>query len=140
MKQAIKSFNKLISLCLFFSAFSSFAILICVIAADSQTADMIFKIIVPVIFWVGFAFEQFCIWKANSLRNQIEKRTKYLAASRRIGLLSFAKTTPGKISDIIFVVSLVVYIVCLVCKFGASTYQFVIIAIIVLSFRSIDLT
>lgn len=135
MKKTIADFYKTISLSIFFSVLSSAAIPLCIVAGERHTASLALQIIIPVVFWIGLILEQVCIWKANSMRKNIEKNTKLKKFKRRCGIISFWSTFPGKVTDVMMPLFALILIVMLITNFSKDYMQFIVISLLVLSFR-----
>lgn len=96
---------------------------------------MIIKIVFPSVFWIGLLAEQFFFWKSNSIRKEILKSGKFQKLKSNIGLISMLQNKYGAVADIVFVISLVVLLVLMIIGIGEKTAQYVLIFLLVLSFR-----
>ena len=135
MNKEVKQFCLMVNASMVFSVLSSAAISLCLWGVRSEELNKIFIFVIPVIFWTGLVLEQVCIWRANSLRKQIELLPECRTQNGRPGIISFWQTKAGKGADVLFAVSVVLYIAFEIAKFGTRSYQFIVLTLIVLSFR-----
>lgn len=123
---------KWLVLCLAGSAVSSMALLPAALV-NSEGKYRALLIFFALLFWLGLILEQISIWKADGImKTETRKEEQH---PRRSGFLSVAATPEGLIADIVFAISLVVLLVCLIFRFGESILQYVLISLLVLSFR-----
>ena len=121
-------------LSLIFSAVSSGAVLLCIMNPTKDAAEQALIYSASSIFWAGLILEQIFIWMANAKRKKTADKNEKKDKSRP-GIISFFKTRLGKISDIVFILSFITYIIMLVTEVGIDFSQYVILFLIVLSFR-----
>ena len=121
-----KSSRELFRLTLIFSAISSAVILAVPIMANAGKAR---KIILPLIFWVGFIMEQIMFRRfAKSVGGEKQRKNSP-------GVIAFFKTGEGKKADIVLIVSLVLFILFAVIQKDESIIQYILIFAAVMSFR-----
>ena len=135
MIKEAKQFILMMNTSIGFSVLSSVAITLCFWGVRSAELNDIFRFIIPIIFWTCLIAEQICIWRANALRKRLESIPEYKVQTGKPGIISFMQTKAGKVADVLFAVSVVLYIAFEIAKFGTRSYQFIVLAIIVLSFR-----
>lgn len=135
MRSKICDFNLFVTLAITFSIISSTSILACIFIGTDDVTNRVLKLVFPIVFWVGFIAEQFFIWKANSFRKQIEATVKKRRISMNPGIISIFQTEAGAITDIVFAISLVVFIILMVTSIGEKAIQYIFIFLLVLSFR-----
>lgn len=115
------------------SVISSSAILITMLEVD-DSKELFVKTLAASLFWIGLIIEQILIWKTYKLRKLFEKRQ-----SRRLqglpGICSFFKTEVGFITDVLFILSIIIYIVLVIGNWGTNVAQYIFIFLLVLSFR-----
>ena len=116
------------------SVISSSAVLISILDID-DSKEFLLKIFASTLFWVGLILEQIFIWKSNKLRNSIEKTQPGRRLQGLPGICSFFKTEVGFIVDIVFILSIIIYIVLSIGNWGIKVAQYIFLFLIVLSFR-----
>ena len=129
MRQVIRRYSKSLIVSSVFSAMSSLSILFCIILQNTDTGSMKKWLAIVLIF------EQLFFWRANQIRKMIESSGKYGKARGRPGILSFFQNRVGTISDVLFGLSLLSLIILMVLHIGESAIQFLLIALLVLTFR-----
>lgn len=117
------------------SCLSSISLLAGLFTDLNQVTDIIIKIIFPLSFWVGLGFEEFFIWKADSLRKEIEYYEDYRKIRGKPGVLSISKTKSGAIADLLLLASLLFFVLFIFTGFGEKVIQNILIFLLVLSFR-----
>lgn len=135
MRSRIRDFNLFVTLSIAFSVISSASIIACIFIGTDEVTNKVLKLVFPMVFWIGLVVEQFFIWKANSLRKQIEATVKKRRIRMNPGIVSILQTQAGAIIDIVFVISLVVFIILMVAGIGEKAIQYIFIFLLVLSFR-----
>lgn len=135
MHSKIRDFNSLVTNSMRCSVISSSAIFACIFLGENEKVNTALRIVFPTVFWLGFAAEQFCIWKANYIRKQLEFSIGKPRAKMKIGAISFLQTDSGMIADIVMVVSLVVLMILTAFDVGERATQYIFIFLLVLSFR-----
>lgn len=125
----------LLKLSIICSFISSTPLLSCIFLEKNNESDVIIKIVFPIVFWIGLLAEQFFFWKSNSIRKDILKSGKFRKLKSNIGLISMLQNEYGAVADIVFVISLVVLLVLMIIGIGEKTAQYVLIFLLVLSFR-----
>lgn len=135
MKQMTRRFNLYVTGSIVFSVISSAAILACIFIGTNETTDRVLKIVFPVVFWIGMICEQLLIWNANSMRKQLELKTKRRCVRLKLGIVSFIQTEAGAITDLVFAISLVVFVILVAIGVGEKAVQYIFIFLLVLSFR-----
>lgn len=116
------------------SVLSSAAVLIS-IAGDDRPNNFAVKILSPLLFWGGLIAEQILIWKSNKSRKAIESSQKGRKMQGLPGIFSFFKTKAGFAADVIFIFSVLIYLVLAVCNTGVKYAQYIFIFLTVLTFR-----
>ena len=122
-----KRHSRLLRYSMVSSVISSSALLLCFWGI--QREKEIFAIIIPIVFWVGLILEQCFMWEANRIFNKF-KKVRCLP-----GIISICKTQLGFISEIVFLVTLIGFIVLFVGRWGEQFFQYILLFFIVLSFR-----
>lgn len=121
-----KSSGELLRLTLICSLVSSLAVLLIPILGG---AEKLRAVIVPIIFWAGLIAEQIMFrFFAKSIYNEKGKR-------ELPGAVSFFKTEEGRKTDIVLIISLVLLILFTVIQKRESIIQYILIFIVILSFR-----
>ena len=98
---------------------------------QSQNTNQLISYVVAGIFWLGMIMEQIFLWSANAQRKRLNNSSEF-----PIGLISFWKTTNGKIADIILIISILLIVILNLLK--VSTGWIVLFSILIL-FLSIQL-
>lgn len=135
MKKVYKSFSLNITISLVYSLISSFAILPVMFLGEDEFKNQIIKIIFPVIFWLCTVFELVFIITANSIRKELENNPGNKKFKRRIGVISFFSNKFAANVDLIFIVSLIVFLVMSIFGLGEKVVQYVLMFILILTFR-----
>ena len=107
----------------------------CVFLGKSDNADQTIKIIFPLVFWIGLLIEQYFIWNANSFRKKLESEGKLRRIRGKPGAVSILQTEEGAVTDLILVISLIVFVILLLFGIGKGFPQYLFIFFVVLSFR-----
>lgn len=128
-------FARLLKSSMICSLISSLSILSCIFIEGSDNANLAIKIVFPLIFWAGLFGEQFLFWKSNSIRKEILKASHQKGLHAKIGLISIAQNHYGAAADIVFAVSFIALLVSMIFEIGEQAAQYVIIFLLVLSFR-----
>lgn len=118
-------------LSLFFSVISSLPILLCILNPKSDKDERTVIFITSAVFWAGLIAEQAFIWLANFQRKKLSDNKK----GGYPGIISFFKTKVGKVSDIILIISVIAFIIMSTAEISVNVVQFIILFLIVLSFR-----
>lgn len=137
LKKDTKSVKKLlifVVLSMAFSFVSTVPVLLCVIDFTDQTKQL-FTIILSASFWGGLIAEQVFIWLADRLRKRELSKNVKETEKHRVGIASFCKTKAGTVSDIVFAVSFITFVVLFIGGWGISFAQYLCLFLIVLSFR-----
>lgn len=87
-----------------------------------------------ILFWLGFVLEQVFFWKANKVM-KIAIRKEKCHLEDRLGIISFFAYIEAIITDTVFIVSLIAFIICMIVGIGEQLIQYILICLIVLSFR-----
>ncbi len=120
--------------CAMVSSVISSACLMAAMLVNTEGKNQIPLLIFGVLFWVGLALEQIFFWRSWKLMKEVDcKRKKRLKG--RVGILSIGATTEGFAADIVFALALLTFILCEIVKFEESVLQYLLICVIVLSFR-----
>ncbi len=135
MKKVYKSFSLNITISLVYSLISSLAILPIMFLGEDEFKNQIIKIIFPVIFWLCTVFELVFIITANSIRKELESYPENKKFKRRIGVISFFSNKLAANVDLIFIVSLIVFLVMSIFGLGEKVVQYVLMFILILTFR-----
>lgn len=135
MRLGIKKFSLFINLSIIASIISSVSIMACVFLGKSDNADQTIKIIFPLVFWIGLLIEQYFIWNANSFRKKLESEGKLRRIRGKPGAVSILQTEEGAVTDLILVISLIVFVILLLFGIGKGFPQYLFIFFVVLSFR-----
>jgi len=129
-----KKFCVFIVLSVIFSLVSTMPILLCMFNFSDETKQL-FSVILSTLFWGGLIAEQVFIWLADRLRKQELPKNLKSKKRQRVGIASFCETKVGIATDVVFVISLMIYIVLFVGDWGVLVVQYVCLFLIVLSFR-----
>lgn len=124
--------TKWIILCLVGSVVSSMALLPAALV-NSEGKYKVLLIAFALLFWLGLILEQVSIWQADGVMKAEMRKEK--AFPWRVGLLSFAATREGLAADMLFAISLIILLICIAFQLGESILQYVLISLVVLSFR-----
>lgn len=136
MKKTVSIFNRHIVCSVLCSFLSSVPIVLIPVAKGNED-NKVFAVMIPIIFWLGLAGEQFFIWRANFYRKKLQQANgRYPKRIRgRPGVISFFMTPEGMAADLLFLVSLIVFVVIALLHKGESVLQFILIFCLILSFR-----
>lgn len=108
--------------------------LLAAILVNSEGKNKEILIAFGLVFWIGLVLEQILFWKANQLM-----KIALLKDRRRIrgrpGIISLSTYMEGFVVDIVFVVALISLVVCMAFGFGETLMQYILICLMVLSFR-----
>ena len=86
------------------------------------------------LFWFGLILEQVLFWKANRLMKiAVAKERRRIHGAP--GILSLSTCPEGLAVDIAFGVSLIAFIICITFGIGEMLLQYIVICLMVLSFR-----
>ena len=132
--KTVTRYKKYLLFSLISSVISSVSVLLCIFEPKGR-AEAILKISTAAIFWLGLIFEQLFIWWANAFRRSLQKRTDAYTITGLPGICSFFKTELGFFTDTTFIISLIVYTVLAIGKWGTDVVQYIFLFLIVLSFR-----
>ena len=133
MKQQIRKHALLLKSSMISSCVSSVSLLLCIFAVRSDLK--IYRFLIPMIFWLGLIAEQVFFWKANSILKQIINTGQVERLNKKPGIIAPLQTELGAIADLVFVVSLIVFLILMIGNWGQSVFQFIFLFLIVLSFR-----
>ena len=120
MRRTVSLFRQ----CIFFSVLCSFlsSIPIALISVAKGNEDnRVFAIIIPIVFWLGLIGEQ---------NGRYPKRIR-----GRPGVFSVFRSMEGMVADLLFLLSLIVFVVIALLNKGEGTFQYILICCMVLSFR-----
>lgn len=136
MKKTVSIFNRHIVCSVLCSFLSSVPIVLIPVAKGNED-NKVFAVMIPIIFWLGLTGEQFFIWRANFYRKKLQQTNgRYPKRIRgRPGVISFFMTLEGMAADLLFLVSLIVFVVIALLHKGESVLQFILIFCLILSFR-----
>lgn len=132
--KVISRFIRNLRLAIVCSVISSGAVLISMLDVDG-TQKLFFAILASSLFWGGLIAEQMCVWNANKLRKNIESGSSVRKVRGWPGVCSFFKTESGFLADVLFILSLITYIVLAIGNWGVNVAQYIFIFLLVLSFR-----
>ena len=118
-----------------FSTISSMSVLLCIIDTKTDAAEQKIIFIASLLFWSGLLIEQIFIGIAGYNRRKLAATEKNNGKKSLPGILSFFKTKLGTASDIVLIVSIVIYLILYFTKTGIDFGQFIVLFFIVLSFR-----
>lgn len=135
MRRLFKKFSLKINLSIVASIISSISIIASAFVGKNGSIDKAIQVLFPIVFWIGLIAEQVLIWSANSIRNKLEAEGKLRRIRGRPGALSVLQTEEGAITDIVFILSIIVYMILLLFGIGKGFVQHLFISLIVLSFR-----
>ena len=130
----ISRYTKVLRVAIICSVISSSAVLTSMFDID-DSKEIFLKVFASSLFWVGLILEQIFIWKSNKLRKSIEKSQSGRTPQGLPGICSFFKTKVGFIVDIVFILSIIIYIVLSIGNWGIRVAQYIFLFLIVLSFR-----
>ena len=133
MQQYIKKHARLLMFSMTSSCISSMSLLLCIFAVKSDSP--IYFFVIPIIFWLGLIAEQLSFWIANSVLKKIITEEKPRRIHNNFGIISLMQTDLGSIADIVFVASLVIFIILALGGWGKQVFQFIFLFLMVLSFR-----
>ena len=111
MRSKIRDFNLFVTLSIVFSVVSSASIIACIFIGTDEVTNKVLRLVFPIVFWLGLIAEQVFIWKANSLRKHFEATVKKRRIRMNPGIISILQTEAGAIADIVFAISLVVFVI-----------------------------
>ena len=104
------------------------------IFVNSDGKNKVLLLISGIAFWVALLLEQIFFWWANHLMKKSDaKNSRYIRS--KPGIFSFGTSIEGIVADAMFVISLVVLLVCTGFGIGEEIAQYIIICLLVLSFR-----
>lgn len=135
MRSKIRDFNLFVTLSIVFSVVSSASIIACIFIGTNEATNKILRLVFPIVFWFALIAEQVFIWRANSLRKYFEATGKKRRIRMNPGIVSILQTEAGAIADIVFAVSLVVFVILMATGIGEKAIQYIFIFLLVLSFR-----
>lgn len=135
MRSKIRDFNLFVTNSMCFSFVSSASIIACIFIGENDTTNRVLKFVFPIVFWIGLIAEQFFIWKANSIRKQIEASVGKRRIHMKPGIISFLQTEAGAITDIVMAISFIVLVILMALGTGEKAIQYIFIFLLVLSFR-----
>lgn len=95
--------NDLLKKYLYLTHFLSLVTSLVIMASCIFQSHHFFKIFIPIIFWISIILEFILIFKSSQLRKELSNMNE------KIGLLRFFQTQEGKIADITFVISTLLY-------------------------------
>ncbi len=136
MRRTVSLFRQCISFSVLCSFLSSIPVALIPVAKGNED-DRVFAIIIPIVFWLGLIGEQAFIWRANYYRKVLEKQNgRYPKRIRgRPGVFSVCRSMEGMVVDLLFLLSLIVFIVIALLNKGEGAFQYILICCMVLSFR-----
>lgn len=135
MDEYSTKYTRLLKSSILCSFISSISILSCIFIERNDKANLVIKIVFPLIFWLGLFGEQFLFWKSNSIRKKILKASNQRCLNSKIGLISISQNHYGTAADIVFAVSFIALLLFTIFGIGKQTAQYIIIFLLVLSFR-----
>lgn len=135
MNRLYHCFSQNIIISIFFSFISSVAILPIIMLGEDETKNSLIRYLSPVIFWLGVIFEQVFIITASSVRKKLEKQPKNKKFKRNIGLFSVFSNKYASVFDLIFLATLVVFLVMCIFGLGVNVVQYVVLFILIFAFR-----
>lgn len=135
MRSKIRDFNLFVTLSIVFSVVPSASIIACIFIGTNEATNKILRLVFPMVFWLTLIAEQVFIWRANSLRKYFEETVKKRRIRMNPGIVSILQTEAGAIADIVFAVSLVVFVILMATGIGEKAIQYIFIFLLVLSFR-----
>lgn len=130
----ISRYKQSLDFVLLFSVISSAALLLTLIDVDGKVGVLV-KILTSLLFWGGLVAEQVFFWKAAKQRKAIESEVSGRKYRGLPGIFSFFRTKLGIASDVTFIISLVIFIVLAIGNWGENVAQYILLFLIVLSFR-----
>ena len=125
----------LMTIAIICSVISSTTILFMIFVKMAEEFNKILSYAIPLMFWMGLFGEQCCIWIANMIRHKKEKNGEGRKIKGRCGVLSVRMTDGGYISDLIFLISIIAYVLCAAMQVGENSFQYFLIFLVILSFR-----
>ena len=136
MRDAALVFRQCIFFSVLCSVLSSVPIALISIAKGSEESKIL-GLLIPAVFWLGLSGEQFFFWRANHYRKMLEKQNgRYPKRIRgKPGIFSLFRTTEGMAADVLFLISLIVFIVIASFGVGKEALQCIMICCVILSFR-----
>ena len=133
MNELCKKHSGLLYLAIASSAVSSLSLMAATLV-NNEGKNKIPLIIFGVIFWIGLVCEQVFYWRSHKIAKEIARNSKK-SLSERVSIFNFATYTEAIIADVIFVVSLIALVVCVLIGIGEAILQYILICCIVLTFR-----
>jgi len=133
MKKKRKQHEQFLYSSLLCSLISSMAVLLCV-PAEISKSEMYVNFI-PIVFWIGTILEQLFMWNANITYKRLVRIDDTPKDNDRIGIISIGKTRLGKIADLAFVISIIVFLILYIGRWGKENIQFILLFFIIFSFR-----
>ena len=130
----ISCFIKNLRIAQIFTLLSSLAVLLIILDVE-ESKEFIVMLAASLMFWGCLIAEQIFLWNANKQRKQVERRLSGYKAQGLPGICSFFKTKLGLISDVLWAVSTVIYIILLAGNWGEKVAQYILLFLMVLSFR-----
>lgn len=108
--------------------------LLAAILVNSEGKNKEILIAFGLVFWIGLILEQVLFWRANRLmRIAITKDRRRIRG--KPGIISLSTYIEGLVVDAVFIISLIAFVVCTAFSLGESLMQYVLICLMVLSFR-----
>lgn len=116
------------------SAISSAAILASM-ASGSGLATRLLQIAFGILFWLGLLGEQRLLWKVNAFRKRDARVAKNKKHNEKPGIFAVWNNTYGAVADVVFAISLLLFVVLVAIGAGEKILQYILIFLLVLSFR-----
>lgn len=136
MRYTASTFRQCIFCSVLCSVLSSIPIALIPLAKENESNKAL-GILIPVVFWLGLLGEQLFIWRANYYRKVLEKKNG--RHSKRIrgrpGVFSALRSMEGLVADLLFLISLTVFVVVALLNKGDGILQYILICCVILSFR-----
>ncbi len=108
--------------------------LLATVMANSEGENKAILVACALLFWIGFLLEQFFFWRANRLmRSAITKDRCHTLG--KPGVISLSTYTEGFVIDVVFILSSIALMICILVGLGEALMQYVLICLVVLTFR-----
>jgi len=115
------------------SVVSSLSVLAAVFV-NTEGKNKVVLIVFASVFWITLVLEQVFFWKADRIMKELVRLENRKLRSK-VGIFSIAASGAGLVADVIFAVSLIALIICAGFSIGEELLQFILICLMVLSFR-----
>lgn len=133
MSEIIRRYTRLLCISVISSIVSSLS-LPTAILVNSEGKNKIVLVLFGLVFWIGLIVEQVSFWKSYRIMKRLIKYENRHVQGRS-GIFSLAKTIEGIGADVIFILSTIALMVCILFGLGESFIQYILICLLTMSFR-----